>query len=1015
MKPIYLSRVGISNFRTYGEDFSLELPEEPGLTVICGMNGLGKTALFDAIEWALLGEIQRLSSERLQKPEGNPLTREGAIPGSHRVELSWGSNQKVIRSGQMAPDPALLTALLKDSDWSPQIHDLAVYLRLTHFLPQATRERFLERDGKAQWNLLQGPAGVERLERLRKMLDDGKARNAFDRRILGLDKLQVEATQRIENWKRLLAEQERWMNIASAAAAISPEELQQVLRDLEAAVPANQSKASSQEPVQRLAAMRTAVETLTTSLRNRHRELSRLETSTRRYTELVQRIRTMQETHANVQKDLEEIRRVQEDAKGMVTDARTALANLEAKKVAANQLSVSALMVMDTESRRMAESKARAALEERMAGLIKHLAELEQLRADQRKQVEAYNAAVTGLEMVRQNLRALAETEQALTTLMQAARDYEAQGMDETALTKRKKSILARKTSLEQTSAGLNAKMKGATERLAAEQRSADEATRALGEVIRHLQEEDTVCPVCAQVHPPGELLRKAQASIERYSSRTASVIEELRKLQQEIEEASQAHAQCNRETAEVEASLGARGRQASEIEKQKSALLQRPGIAGASLETLPSVLKERDAALSLQELEFGAKVTALRVSDELALAAQQYEAAEKHLRGELQTANVELSQTDGILLECQAKLATAGEIIEVGGGLAALQGYRNERLREIAILESDIRDLKGQLGAHEKRLQAVTAIGAERIAKQEADEKMLAELKAESARLVSSWRDLALAGEPNESAVSEARLVVEKKVSENEEVLERIAKTVAGVEAWACRTHLSALEREVANSIKNTGANSKDQCTAILQQQSNAHIAALIRARAAKGRAEDVARKLMDLTERFSTTALEPLSARISAFNRLISPFPYEFKLSPHVTATRTRTQARVSMPSVRSDRPLERDPDWWLSEGQMSAMGLSVLLGASTTYRWSRWRALLLDDPLQNTDLIHAAAFGDVIRGLMKDDGFQVIVSSHDYDEADFLIRKCRRASLPVTKVELLSLGPSGVRYVC
>jgi hypothetical protein len=48
--------------------------------------------------------------------------------------------------------------------------------------------------------------------------------------------------------------------------------------------------------------------------------------------------------------------------------------------------------------------------------------------------------------------------------------------------------------------------------------------------------------------------------------------------------------------------------------------------------------------------------------------------------------------------------------------------------------------------------------------------------------------------------------------------------------------------------------------------------------------------------------------------------------------------------MPSVRSNRTLERDPEWWLSEGQMSAMGLSVLLGASTVYRWSRWRALLL-----------------------------------------------------------------------
>jgi len=263
MNPIYLSRVSISNFRTYGEDFSLDLPEEPGLTVICGMNGLGKTAFFDAIEWALLGEIQRLSSDRLRKPEGNPLTREGAIAGSHRVELSWGSDHKVVRGGQVTPTPEQLTDLLKDPDWGPQIHDLAVYLRLTHFLPQAARERFLERDGKSQWSLLQGPAGVERLERLRKMLDDGKARNAFDRRIADLEKSKAEATQRIEDWIKLLAEQERWTNMATAAAAISPDDLQEILQELELVVPANLTKATPKEPVQRLAALRTAAEAFT--------------------------------------------------------------------------------------------------------------------------------------------------------------------------------------------------------------------------------------------------------------------------------------------------------------------------------------------------------------------------------------------------------------------------------------------------------------------------------------------------------------------------------------------------------------------------------------------------------------------------------------------------------------------------------------------------------------------------------------------------------------------------------
>lgn len=89
---------------------------------------------------------------------------------------------------------------------------------------------------------------------------------------------------------------------------------------------------------------------------------------------------------------------------------------------------------------------------------------------------------------------------------------------------------------------------------------------------------------------------------------------------------------------------------------------------------------------------------------------------------------------------------------------------------------------------------------------------------------------------------MQQARLGVERKVSENEKILEQIAKTVVGVEAWARQTQLAALERAVRDSIRITGANSKEHCTSILQQQLKGQVLALSRARAAKSRAENVA-----------------------------------------------------------------------------------------------------------------------------------------------------------------------------
>lgn len=1012
MNPIYLSRIGISNFRTYGEDFSVDLPDGPGLTVLCGMNGLGKTAFFDAIEWALLGNVQRLSNERMRAPSGDPLTREGTSQGRHWVELSWG-DERIVRTSQEPPDQNKLIALLKDQNWRPQIHDLAVYLRLTHFLPQTTRERFLEQDGKKQWGLLQGPAGVERLDRLRKLLDDSKARNAFARHITGLEKLRDDAKLRIEQWLKLLAEHESWSSVAEASAAISPEELQQLLGELEQALPAIERIALPADSVQRLGTIRTAVETAATLLRNRMRNLEMLKKSAHRHAELSQRIGAISETTVIDQNELDELRRSQEEATGKVTSVSVAITELESKKAAVYRLAVSAHEALETESRRSAASKQRLVLTETIAGTTTRLAELEQRRIAHGKRTDDFNAAVRGMEMTRQNLRPLAEAERALTIFEKAATDYEAKRKYEGDRIRQKEALLEKKLILEQFAALLNSSMKEVAERLAGEQRTADDAARALGQVIKHLHEEDTVCPVCTQVYPPGELLRKAQSSIERTSSRTAALIDELRKLQGDAEQSSQDLAKLHRELSEVDALLNELGTLGQEIERQKNALLQRREFAGASFEMLPAILKERSAILYREEQEFSARIAVLRVSDELELAAQEDDVLETKLRDSLMVATSELSECDRNLMECNAKLSNAAEVISLCGGLQSLPNYHEERLREVANLEGRIRALKVDLEEHSKTLQAANKTFAEKRSKFEAQAKLLEELNAELGNLTANWQNMAMQGEPSESAVQEEMLSVEKKVSEQEIVIERIAKTVKGVEAWARRTQLVGLEGSVNDLIKNVGAKTKEDCTEILQRQLDEKELAIVHAKAAQKRAEDVAVALSDLANKFSTSALEPLSASVSDFNRVISPFPYEFKLVPHITATRASTRARVTVPSVLTNDSIERDPEWWLSEGQMSAMGLSVLLAASTVYRWSRWRALLLDDPLQNTDLIHAAAFGDVIRGLMCDEGYQVIVSTHNHDEADFLIRKCRRANLPVRKVELLSLGPEGVRY--
>src|SRR5258708_38966215 len=104
------------------------------------------------------------------------------------------------------------------------------------------------------------------------------------------------------------------------------------------------------------------------------------------------------------------------------------------------------------------------------------------------------------------------------------------------------------------------------------------------------------------------------------------------------------------------------------------------------------------------------------------------------------------------------------------------------------------------------------------------------------------------------------------------------------------------------------------------------------------------------------------------------------------------TRSELRPKAVRTEPDgqvTDLDINPNYYFSEGQLSALSVNALLAASTSFRWSRWRALLMDDPLQHNDIIHASAFMDQMRQLVRLLGHQVIMSTHDTAAQDFFAR--------------------------
>lgn len=83
------------------------------------------------------------------------------------------------------------------------------------------------------------------------------------------------------------------------------------------------------------------------------------------------------------------------------------------------------------------------------------------------------------------------------------------------------------------------------------------------------------------------------------------------------------------------------------------------------------------------------------------------------------------------------------------------------------------------------------------------------------------------------------------------------------------------------------------------------------------------------------------------------------------------------------------------------------------STAYPWSRWPALLLDEPLQPHGPIHPAAFVEVLRELVQERKYQVILATRDKALAEGLRRKMVAAGIECVTCRYGGSSPTGVLY--
>ncbi len=97
--------------------------------------------------------------------------------------------------------------------------------------------------------------------------------------------------------------------------------------------------------------------------------------------------------------------------------------------------------------------------------------------------------------------------------------------------------------------------------------------------------------------------------------------------------------------------------------------------------------------------------------------------------------------------------------------------------------------------------------------------------------------------------------------------------------------------------------------------------------------------------------------------------------------------------------------NPQFLFSSGQRRATGLAFLLSVNLSVAWSRWKSILLDDPVQHIDDFRTVHLAEVMAHLVTEQR-QVICAVEDAALADLL---CRRLPVGVPGDALrITLGP-------
>ncbi|WP_447870445.1 AAA family ATPase [Serratia fonticola] len=978
-----LKSITLSNIRRFSAETTIELSR--GATVLLAPNGTGKTAFFEAIELSLTGNILRLG-ENL-----SPIIRDTQTMA--RVSLDFGdvqasaqvNNQGAVeRTGDLSP-------LFPDTN--PE--DIPFLLRLTHLLDQREGEWLVKADSKvAGSQLARLPIGKDGAQVSSAL---GGIRRALTEKLKqaksALETLEAEFGE----WQSLVLERDLAAS-QSQGALRSKENIAESISEI-----ARQTQSLEQLRVGLLVpplgvdSLETVYDTLEQSVQVK---LNRLRDQ---ITELV-------EVDGLIGRFISEQARSEQLGNDLITVTQELAQKKQARTliVATHDQFQQELVAAEGErdsivkqlNRLINEAHAKEAVEQRTQDLKiadKALADSESLTSISRSIHECNQQLSVQHDLINRQRKALQQIDAELLTAHQLMKRWEetlqhvaditgsifGEEVQEGVLQERLRTAISSRVSAE--AEALTAKSHHQT--LAS---ATDSIRQAVASIAAHLPSDRGDCPLCGEEHGAVSLHQRITKSLEAMDPKVVDA-------ERRVKITTDALRECTEAVTHAEAELDACKSRIIELKSQQARLaadindIKMNALSdGDTVLLAKESIRRRENANASAKLQLDKKQHNLAsppTPETLEQTKNAYDSAVRALDSARQgrsEASTSLEQTTAALAAITAdappsktltelslaKNKNANQLIELNAKLAAEQSALDRQQVQLTDVMNRVSDLEKQLTDVQSRLATVR----------------------------SSWRQLSFPGDPTVEVANSKEAQLQSSVTDLSRHSEQLQTIKIEIGAW------SKLEQKrLAQGLldRRRGELSEGEFIANIRQR-------IEKEKSGQIQLSQLSEAIETLNKHLSTeigNVQKHVLAVVPRWQALLKRVVREQRFTGTNLDFRSiyrKEHAEVSAPLHGELVPVQAIA----SEAQLTDLQLTFLLSMALDHQWSSWRGLLLDDPTQHHDLVHAASVFDLLRDYIVDHGFQVVIATHDALQARYFMRKLQNDGI---EARLWSLVPT------